>query len=139
MGTPLFPKQNVAALEALSRKLGQDPFLVQAGGGNTSLKDDGTLWIKASGKWMIRAGEEEMFLPVPLDEVHACIDRSVDYTEEQRTVSGAVLRPSVETTMHAVLPQRVVIHVHSVNTLVWAVQPEGPEHLRKLLDGLRWE
>jgi|HigsolmetaAR201D_1030396.scaffolds.fasta_scaffold06277_5 Uncharacterized conserved protein len=139
MSTPLSPSQNVAALEALSRKLGQDPFLVQAGGGNTSLKDGGTLWIKASGKWMVRAGEEEMFLPVPLDEVHACVDRGVDYTEEQRTASGAVLRPSVETTMHAVLPQRVVIHVHSVNTLVWAVQPEGPEQLRKRLDGLRWE
>jgi rhamnose utilization protein RhaD (predicted bifunctional aldolase and dehydrogenase) len=34
--------------------------------------------------------------------------------DELPTAAGKSLRPSVETTMHAVMPPRVVIHVHSV-------------------------
>ena len=40
------------ALRTLSAKLGSDPLLVQAAGGNTSLKRDGIMWIKASGTWL---------------------------------------------------------------------------------------
>ena len=36
-------------LRALSARVGADPLLVQAAGGNTSLKDQGVMWIKASG------------------------------------------------------------------------------------------
>jgi rhamnose utilization protein RhaD (predicted bifunctional aldolase and dehydrogenase) len=37
---------------------------VQASSGNTSIKLDGTLWIKASGKWLAHANEETL---VPID------------------------------------------------------------------------
>jgi rhamnose utilization protein RhaD (predicted bifunctional aldolase and dehydrogenase) len=40
--------------------------------------------------------------------------------------------------MHAVLPQRFVIHVHSVNTLAWAVRSDAPAQLAERLSGLRW-
>jgi len=36
------------------------------------------------------------------------------------------------------LPHRVVIHVHSVNTISWAVRRDGPERLAERLAGLRW-
>ena len=36
-------------LVRLSARLGRDPLLVQASSGNTSIKLDGVLWIKASG------------------------------------------------------------------------------------------
>ena len=35
--------------------IGADPLLVQGAGGNVSWKEDGTLWIKASGKWLAGA------------------------------------------------------------------------------------
>jgi hypothetical protein len=41
--------------------------------------------------------------------------------------------------MHAILPQRVVVHVHSVNTLARAVRADAPEHLESQLGGLRWQ
>ena len=37
-----------------SARVGNNPLLVQAGSGNTSIKLDGVLWIKASGKWLGR-------------------------------------------------------------------------------------
>jgi rhamnose utilization protein RhaD (predicted bifunctional aldolase and dehydrogenase) len=40
--------------------------------------------------------------------------------------------------MHAMLPQRVVIHVHSVNTISWAVRLDGKDRLTELLAGMRW-
>ena len=39
-------------LRKLSARVGSDPLLVQAAGGNTSLKDKGVMWIKASGTWL---------------------------------------------------------------------------------------
>jgi len=75
-------------LRKLSAKLGANLDLVQAGGGNTSLKDNGTLWVKASGKWLVRAMREEMFLPVPQSDILQCMDQGREYVEEYTTASG---------------------------------------------------
>ena len=40
---------DLAALARVSAELGRNRLLVQAAGGNTSVKDDGVLWVKASG------------------------------------------------------------------------------------------
>src|SRR5260370_27065856 len=41
--------------------------------------------------------------------------------------------------MHAVLPHRVVIHVHRANTIAWAVREDAPDQLKYRLDGVRWQ
>lgn len=41
--------------------------------------------------------------------------------------------------MHAVMPHRVVIHVHAVNTISWAVRHDGPSQLARRLAGLSWQ
>jgi rhamnose utilization protein RhaD (predicted bifunctional aldolase and dehydrogenase) len=43
------PPDGFDALLAFSERIGHDPALVQAAGGNTSLKSGDVLWIKASG------------------------------------------------------------------------------------------
>lgn len=128
----------LASLVHLSSQIGHDLNLVQAGGGNTSLKDGDLLWIKASGKWMVNAAEEDIFVPVPLAEIKRKLETGDEKFPEYATASGALLRPSVETTMHAVLPHRVVIHVHSVATIAWAAQAGGESRVGKHLGGLRW-
>jgi rhamnose utilization protein RhaD (predicted bifunctional aldolase and dehydrogenase) len=110
-------------LRSLSAKLGRDPLLVQAASGNTSIKINGTLWIKASGKWLADADQEEIFVPVNMATMSA---------------GGVKLTPSIETAMHAVLPHRVVIHVHSVNAISWAVQENGTARVAERLAGLSW-
>jgi rhamnose utilization protein RhaD (predicted bifunctional aldolase and dehydrogenase) len=104
---------------------------VQAASGNTSIKVDGALWIKASGKWLADARTEGIF---------TC----VEYSAEQwgpaafsyATTSG--LKPSIETAMHVTLPQKVVVHVHSVNTIAWAVRQDGQEQVARRLADLHW-
>ena len=56
-------------LAAFSTRIGRDPEQVQAAGGNTSLKQDGLLWVKASGLWLADAMERALFVPVRLDRV----------------------------------------------------------------------
>ena len=117
----------------LSVRIGRNPLLVQASSGNTSLKIDDTLWIKASGKWLAYADREEILVPVDLPECLECLRTSRSLTAKTD------LRPSIETFMHAILPQRVVVHVHSVNTIAWAVRSDATSQLSERLDGLRWQ
>jgi rhamnose utilization protein RhaD (predicted bifunctional aldolase and dehydrogenase) len=129
----------VQALIDVSVRLGRDPLLVQAGSGNTSLKIDGVLWIKASGKWLAHAAQEESFVPVDLVEIRSCIQHKTDFVAQYTSPSGHRLVPSIETAMHAVVPRSATIHVHSVNTIAWAVREDGPAHLADRLAGLHWQ
>ena len=96
------------------------------------------MWVKASGKWLVQAMREEMFLPVPQADILRCLEEDREYVREYKTASGSTLRPSVETAMHAVLPHKVVVHVDSVNTIAWAVRPDAPEAISNRLKGTRW-
>jgi rhamnose utilization protein RhaD (predicted bifunctional aldolase and dehydrogenase) len=129
---------SMAQLVELSARLGKNLDLVQAGGGNTSIKDTGTLWVKASGKWLSHAAEDDMFLPVPMADIERQLAAQDERFPEYQTGSGAVLRPSVETAVHAVIPHKIVIHVHSVRTIAWAAQMNGSQGMASLMAGLNW-
>src|SRR5436305_11559644 len=125
----------IESLLALSARLGRDPLLVQASSGNTSVKLDDVLWIKASGKWLASAMEEDSLVPARLEQVRNCVRRNVNYQGE----CGGDLRASIETAMHAVMPHRVVVHVHSVNAIALAVRRDAPERFAQLLRGMPWQ
>lgn len=129
----------IAPLLELSARLGSNPLLVQAGTGNTSVKIDGVLWIKASGKWLAHAGHDEILVPVDLAETRGRVQQDADPAGQHSILSGKPLRTSVETAMHAVLPYRVVLHVHSVNTIAWAVRRDAASLLAERFAGLRWK
>src|SRR6185436_14707154 len=132
---------DLGSLRRLSARIGRNLDLVQAGGGNTSIKESGTLWVKASGMWLVDAEKEDMFLPVDMRDILRCVEESIDYVADYGSSAGGnagALRPSVETAMHAVLPHAVVVHVHSVNTIAWAVRLDAPACLENVLAGLRW-
>ena len=42
------PPVDMAELKRVSARLGADPMLVQSAGGNTSIKHEDVMWIKAS-------------------------------------------------------------------------------------------
>jgi ribulose-5-phosphate 4-epimerase/fuculose-1-phosphate aldolase len=124
-------------LRQLSARVGSDPLLVQASNGNTSIKLEGILWIKGSGKWLARANQEEMLIPVDLAQAREAVEQTGEI--EQRQISRNRIRPSIETAMHAVLPHRVVIHVHSISTIAWAIRRDGIDELAARLRGLHWQ
>jgi rhamnose utilization protein RhaD (predicted bifunctional aldolase and dehydrogenase) len=130
-------EREVVSLRDLSARVGSDPLLVQASNGNTSIKLDGILWIKASGKWLAHATQEAMFVSVELAEVKESIQNDMEIAPRYDLKDE--LRPSIETPMHAILRHRVVIHVHSINAIAWAILADGPYQLRERLAGLRWQ
>ncbi len=130
-------EREIASLRDLSARVGNDPLLVQASNGNTSIKLDGILWIKASGKWLAHAMQEEMLVPLELAEVKESIHNDTEIAP--RYALKDRLRPSIETAMHAVLRHRVVIHVHSINAIAWAIRLDGPDQLKERLAGLHWQ
>jgi rhamnose utilization protein RhaD (predicted bifunctional aldolase and dehydrogenase) len=129
------------ALAEVSARLGADPLLIQGAGGNTSIKDGNTLWVKASGLWLRDALSRPMFAPVNLAEVRrrvAALDADPVGPALQAEIAPAGLRPSIETTLHALMPHAVVLHVHAVDAIAWAVLPRAPELLRAPLASERW-
>lgn len=127
----------ISDLLSLSARLGRDPLLVQASSGNTSIKLDGILWIKASGKWLAHAGEEEMLVPVNLEDLRSGM-RNDSGTLMGAAVGRNELRASIETAMHGVLPYAVVVHIHSVNTIALAVRSDGEQRIAERLTGIDW-
>lgn len=125
-------------LRELSATIGRNPLLVQASSGNTSLKLGDVLWIKASGKWLVQADTEDFLVPVKLSRVRRCLAEGTPIPETLEGKPGS-FTASIETAMHAVLPQRVVVHVHSVNTIAWAVRADGAREMHARLGGLDWQ
>lgn len=128
------------ALVARSAALGRDPLLVQAAGGNTSVKDGGRMWIKASGTRLAEAEDRDIFVPVDGAAITRALSadpEAADRTQDFLLAEGG-LRPSIETSLHAALPQRVVLHVHCVNTIAFAIRADAETALAERLSGLDW-
>lgn len=138
-GTPVSVAAEIDLLAEVSARIGRNPLLVQAATGNTSIKIGGVLWIKASGKWLAHATRDQIFVPVDLEETRRRIEGSFDPAGQTAIVEGNPPGASVETAMHAVLPHAVVFHVHSVNTIAWAVREDAIPELTRRLAGICWQ
>ncbi len=139
--------QNTAAeamqtLISISRRYGADPEYVLAGGGNTSLKQDGKLYVKASGQ-MLASIDEAGFAVMDQQRLQAIWNREYPADLDQREeavledmmaarVEGETARPSVEALLHSMLPQKFIVHLHPalVNGLTCAA--EGEQYAEKL-------
>jgi rhamnose utilization protein RhaD (predicted bifunctional aldolase and dehydrogenase) len=124
--------EDLSPLLDLAGRVGRNPLLTQASTGNISLKLDGALWIKASGKWLADAGGGKILIPLDLAGVRASIRQNIDPAELYPNAS-------IETAMHVTLPHPVVLHVHSVNTIAWAIREDATAQLEARLAGLRWQ
>jgi rhamnose utilization protein RhaD (predicted bifunctional aldolase and dehydrogenase)/NAD(P)-dependent dehydrogenase (short-subunit alcohol dehydrogenase family) len=132
-----------------TRLLGGDPRLVLHGGGNTSVKlrlpdlmgrEVDVLCVKGSGADM--AVIEPAGLPaVRLAELRMLLTRDAMSDEEMVRAQRANLldplapNPSVETLLHAFIPQRFVDHTHATAVLSLIDQPDGEARAADLYDG----
>ena len=112
--------------------IGKDPLLVQGAGGNVSWKDEDILWIKASGTWLAEAAEKDIFVPVNLAHLRIEIANKV-FSVTPRLYGDSVLRPSIETLLHALMPHRVVVHLHAIEILTHLVRNNFQPKLESLL------
>lgn len=118
--------QDFEGFRALSRDIGRDMLKTQGAGGNTSFKRNGIMWVKASGTWLAEAADRDIMVPVEVAPLVEALRRS-DPRAEKATdfvvaaLNGSGLRPSIETSFHAVLPQPVIAHYHCVNAIAISV------------------
>lgn len=119
-------------------KNGSDIHLAQGAGGNVSYKESGFMWIKASGTWLSDATRENIFSCINLNDFISDFSNDVRVNPVNYTVDEAQLRPSIETSMHALINKQYVAHFHSINVLSYAVLENGQSLLEELLHGFSW-
>ena len=132
---------NLNDLVAISRQIGNDLDLVQGAGGNTSFKDNEVLWVKASGCRLKDAGRRNIFVPVDFSAIIRDLENGENSSFEPEVlpiVEDSTLRPSIETSLHALMPHQYVVHVHSVNVIGNAVLHDGENKVTQLLEGINW-
>jgi rhamnose utilization protein RhaD (predicted bifunctional aldolase and dehydrogenase) len=115
--------------------VGADPLLVQGAGGNVSWKDGDTIWIKASGTWLAEAEKKDIFVPVDLIHLKGALAAG-DFGVKPKVRGSTELRPSIETLLHALMPQQVVVHLHAVEVLAHLVRGDCENSLGNLLKGM---
>lgn len=120
-----------------SAVIGSDPLLIQGAGGNVSWKDGSTMWIKASGTWLSDSLDKDIFVPIDIPQTLALISAGASDLNSAR-IGDSPLRPSIETCLHALLPQRFVVHFHAVEVIAHAVMQDAQEQLKQRLAGLDW-
>lgn len=133
--------RDFAELLEVSARLGRDPLQVQGPGGNTSLKSDGVMLVKASGTLLADAVEKDIMAPVRSAALRDAIlspgrplVEGPEFTIDDDNQLG--LRPSIETSVHAVLDWPVVLHTHCVATIAAAVRADGEAFVKDRLSGL---
>ena len=123
----------------VTEKIGRDINLVQGPGGNISFKSKGFMYIKGSGEKMSNAKNKNIFVKTDLNKILSSIDKNDPDPINNSWDKNLAMRPSIETTMHALMPHKYVLHVHCVNTLSWVIQKNYQEKIKILLKGINWK
>ncbi|RDB35093.1 MAG: class II aldolase [Spirobacillus cienkowskii] len=119
-------------------KIGSDPLLVQGAGGNISWKDGEMLWIKASGTWLAHAEKQEIFIPVNLAHLRLKIAEE-NFSVAPKVLGDSSLKPSIETILHALMPHKIVVHLHAIEILAHLVRKTPLQDFKKLIgDAVKW-
>lgn len=98
----------------LSEWIGLNWYLCQANGGNTSIKIDNRVYIKASGKRLSESISDTKNVFLYLDD------------------PKSHLKPSMETQMHLSIDKKYVIHYHPLNTLLCTVLKKSHQLIKNL-------
>jgi len=129
-----------------SRLIGKEPALVIHGGGNTSVKtrqsnflgvEQDVICVKGSG-WDLATIEVPGLPALELNPLRIIRERKT-LTDEDMTaflrlnlLDPAAPNPSVETLLHAFLPQKFIDHSHAAAILSLTDQPNGNEICREV-------
>lgn len=140
-------RQLLDDIALLSREFGDSRY-VRGGGGNTSCKNESTLWIKPSGLSLADMTPDN-FVALSrerMEELYKAVFPTEDQARESAVkdfmgttiLPGSSGRPSVEAPLHNAFPQRFVVHTHPalVNGMTCSVN--GEQVCRDLFPDALW-
>jgi ribulose-5-phosphate 4-epimerase/fuculose-1-phosphate aldolase len=119
-------------LSYISKYIGQDESLVQAGGGNTSVKiDDCQMLVKSSGIELSAVTEHSGFSVVNYCKIREDLKKDIcdESSLDESLIDGA--RPSIETFLHS-LTGKYTIHSHPLCVTILASQRGGMDILSRI-------
>lgn len=130
-------------LKSFSNQLGGNSEYVLAGGGNTSVKTDLLMYIKASGTSLADIIEEQF---VVMNRTHLNQLWDKQYSDDDDVRESQVLqdvmdakmpgqnskRPSVEVLLHEIFPQRFVVHTHPTIVNALTCSKDGQKAVEQL-------
>ena len=133
----------------MSNRYGTEDYVL-AGGGNTSFKDETTLYVKGSGTSLADITPDR-FVAMNLEKLTAMLQ--ADYPKDDASREAAALedmmaarqtgeehkRPSVEALLHAMFPHAYVLHVHPTLVNGLTCGADGEKLCRKIFgDKAAW-
>lgn len=144
-------EKEINNLVNLSKKIGSYPEFVQGGGGNISVKINQNLMaIKASGYLLKDVKYDDGFSFVNNQNIADYLkNKTSPKTTESDFDSFIIankihldgypnLKPSIETGFHSILPQKYIIHTHSVYVNILCCSKEGENIVKKLFPDAFW-
>ena len=102
-------------------------------GGNTSIKINDSIYVKSSGTWLKDSLKKKSFIKINLNSIKKNIEN-----EKKWIYSKSASYPSIETTMHAVINKKYVVHLHSISVLSYAILKNGKKLLESKLKDMKW-
>lgn len=139
---------SIEKLLSESHRYGSDEGFVLLGGGNTSYKKDGVLYVKASGMELATIGAKG-FVQMDLASMERILENTYSHDDDEREeevlkdmmacrLEGETARPSVEALLHALLPFPYVVHLHPalVNGITCSV--DGESSIARLFPEALW-
>ena len=141
---------NLSSLIYFSRLYGANTELVTCGGGNTSMKENGVMYVKGSGT-ALKDAVTESFVAMDLNKLLGIFDEEYpteDAAREAKFVADCAKaklpgqenkRPSVEALLHGLFPQKYVLHLHPALINGLTCSANGKEMCEKLFgDSVLW-
>jgi len=123
------------SLKTHSEMVGINSDLVQAGGGNTSLKTGTGIWIKGSGKRLKNSKIDDIFVYLEVGALNsseiASIENFSPYIAGNQSHDNCIT-PSIETNFHLLIPKPVVTHLHSLGSIMIAISDCAVEMIEEV-------
>ncbi|MFD0867376.1 FGGY-family carbohydrate kinase, partial [Tessaracoccus lubricantis] len=145
--SPERPSGLLREIVSLSNEFGADPAFTRAGGGNSSVKADGVLWIKPSGVSMATLTADDL-VPLAVDTLTAALSAPdpdpalgdpVNHLASLARLDDGPRRPSVEILFHALIDDTFVLHTHPLLINAVTCNADGVELTRRLFgDEVLW-
>ncbi len=134
------------AIVELSHEFGSEDY-VKGGGGNTSVKNESTLWVKPSGT-TLSALTTETFVAMNRTKINELyeIETPADPSEREElvknlmgaAVENAAGRPSVEAPLHNVFESTFVVHTHPALVNGMTCSKDGEVTCKRLFPEALW-
>lgn len=142
-------QQELETIAALSRHFGTEPGYVFLGGGNCSVKNAESIYVKPSG-CQLASLQADQLLPLVRAMLQPLFNLPATMTETERdrygrgmlaaAVSGESQgrRPSVEALVHEAFKARYVMHLHPLAVNGMTCAAGGREACRRLFPSALW-